>query len=469
MIIGVDLGTTGVRVALMDDSLRNVHIHKERISLEVTKGHERTCSLQQVEDAVFNGIRHVVADQDTSRKISAISFASQGEVFFTITPDGRGPERFAVTMDNTGLPSYEQWVDENGTDAFYEVTSQPCHPMYPIFRFHVSHAGDDSSTRLVSLDGYIRVLLGGTYCVDTSIACRSGLVDANTGTWFDDLLRWAHMRADLPRIVNPGSLAGTVNEEGARRSGLPKGTPIVVGSHDQASNFWGLGGIPVTRPAFSAGSSECLTRATISRPRIDGIQLPSYPVGHGYWLTLLGTPSGGWSLDWLAAFSHESDVGALIDAGCALDYTEVITHPYLAGGPALRQMPTATGTIQGLSLATGPADVARSMIEASGFEVFDAIMRTQEAFGIPHMIATAGTGAKGPASQVRADASGFAFDVCDVDATLRGAGLQAKVALGWMHTLIPSPEPKSALLQPVTDPRLIEKRTRYLDDAIHHH
>lgn len=462
MIIAVDLGTTGVRVAAIADDFTVLTLVKRRIELLSPTPHGRLCRLADVEDAVIGGIREIVARN--TLPIDAISFASQGEVVFALE-GGEAPPYFAVTMDNTGLAASREWIAARGAESFHKITGQPCHPMYPVFRFRAGRNACASSTgRIVTLDGYLRLRLGGSHSADLSLVARSGLFDVEQRDWSAELTEWAGLSAaDLPEALPAASLAGKVDAEGERLTGLPQGTPIVVGSHDQASVFWGVGGEPGVRPAFSAGSSECLTQASHTRPHVPGLFLPSYPVNDTTWLTLMGTPSGGWALEWLATFAGYEDVSSLVNQACALASTEVLVYPYLAGGPALRNDPTATGEILGLNLGSRPPDVARAMLEASGFELFDAITRTASAFGHPSVIATAGTGAVGGASQIRANAAEVPLDLVGADATLRGTAIQAAVAIGKIPSLIPSPAPPEAeRFTPLPNASLRAKRERYL-------
>lgn len=465
MIIAVDLGTTGVRVAALDQELRTVHVTKRAIQLLSTGPHRRECNLQDVVSAVVDGLREVMGRLPAGTEVAGVSFASQGEVMFAVDDDDGAPETFAVTMDNSGLGAVEEWERARGAAEFHRITGQPCHPMYPVFRLSAARgAREGRQVRLLTLDGHLREMLGGTFSVDLSLACRSGLFDVGAREWSAELLSFAGVEeAGLPEVLPAGSQAGTVDQAGSELTGLPLGAPIAVGSHDQASVFWGAGGAPDGRPVFSAGSSECLTQASFGRPEVKGLTLPSYPVEENIWLTLTGTPSGGWSLEWLAQFCGIDSVATLVEEACSLDVGPVLAHPYFAGGPTLRNDPRATGSLRGLSLTTTPAEVARALIEASGFELSDALTRTRGAFGPAHVIATAGLGATLGATQVRADAAEVVFDYMGTDATLRGAALQVLVATGALPALVPSQPPEGARrVHPAPSDELRAKRETYL-------
>lgn len=463
MIIAIDLGTSGVRVTAVDRGYEPMATHRTRIALRSSAGGRHECSLAEVEAAVYLGIRAVM--EMAIEAVDAVSFCSQGEVVFALGPNGEAPSTFAVTMDNTGQPAVAAWQESGRSAAeFSAVTGQPLHPMFPIFRFQAGSVESLGDGGLVcSLDSYLRWRLGGNPAMDYSLAARSGFFDVRTLSWSRDHCEWAGL--DVAQFVPaqaPGTRAGSVNRAGRELSGLPEGTPIVVGSHDQAAAFWGAGGAPKSRPVFSAGSSECLTQATARRPGDLGVPLPSYPVGDEFWLTLIGSPAGGWSMEWLAGFAGGRDIGELVREAAALDATSVITHPYFSGGSTFRNDPTLTGTVGGLTLATTPAEVARALIEASGFEVHDAIRHTSAEMGVPPVVVATGSGSTPETTQIRADASGIEFLMVTPDAATRGTALQARVALGDVEALIPTDPPAGVPVHPRPDRAMTLRREAYL-------
>lgn len=467
MIVAVDLGTSGVRVSAVGSGDEVLALHRTRIKLHSPGPGREQCMLGDVEAAVFGGIRSVVAEAD--QPVEALSFSSQGEVVFALDPADRPPHTFTVTMDGSGIPAVSEWLADGRTaDQFAAVTGQPLHAMFPIFRFRATSGTADrqnSGGVICSLDSYLRRRLGGSASMDYSLAARSGFFDVNTKEWSEDHCQWAGVSTQqFAPVLAPGTLAGSVDAEGSQLSGLPEGTPLVVGSHDQACAFWGAGGAPGERAVFSAGSSECLTQATIGRPGDAGVPLPSYPVDDTHWLTLIGSPAGGWAMEWLADFTGRS-IEELIEEAARIPSTSTVVHPYFAGGSTFRNDPTMTASVRGLTLNSRPAEFALALIEASGFETFDALTHTRHTMGSPSVIVSTGSGSTLVTTQIRADAVGLDFLLVDKDAATRGAVLQARVALGEASRLVPSDPPPGVRVEPREWDHIAVKREEYLNDT----
>ncbi len=87
------------------------------------------------------------------------------------------------------------------------------------------------------------------YCERTN-ACCSGMLDVNTLSWSDKILDTFSIDKDkLAKLVDPGTVIGSVSAEAAALTGLKEGTPLVTGTGDQQCAAIGAG---VSEPGFAS-------------------------------------------------------------------------------------------------------------------------------------------------------------------------------------------------------------------------
>jgi xylulokinase len=184
--------------------------------------------------------------------------------------------------------------------------------------------------------------------------------------------RWGLPMSALPAVAAAHSAAGTLTAAGARLLGLSPGIPVSVGAADSVAGAYALTGLAEGAVSIAMGSSTIILDA-INEPRVDPrarfLLTPHViPGWYGREMDLLATGTGyawlsglfGWQAGELDERAATSTAGA----------RGLVFRPYLAGGEqgALWD-PTLTGSIRGLGLRHGPADIARALLEGINFEI----------------------------------------------------------------------------------------------------
>ena len=204
--------------------------------------------------------------------------------------------------------------------------------------------------------------------------------------WMYDQL-WSHL---LPRIVAPGAVIGPVREKIAQRFGLSLTCQVVAGTTDSIAAFLASGAECIGDAVTSLGST--LVIKLLSQNRVDVSQYGVYSHRLGdLWLVGGASNTGG------AVLQHFFDVPTLdslsqqIDPECAvdLDYYPLLTpgERFPINDPTLRPRLTPRPAddvtfLQGLLLG-----IAR--IEKQGYDLL-----AQLGASSPRQIYTAGGGAK---------------------------------------------------------------------------
>lgn len=449
-VLGLDLGTSGVRASVFDTAGSLIISHSLSTTLLMDGDLAETDPLE-IKEAVLRVVRLAAEEaRDKGDPVLGISFSTQGEAVLPVTGALEPLALMPVSMDGRGSKASKGIESRFGDSAYRDATGQPLHPMFSIFKIAAGLPGWDSgaATYYLTLDSFISSILGvETPTTDYSMAARTGAFDVDSLVWSQVILDEASEVAGyrlhesmLPRAVEPGTVIGHVSDEGAALSGLDVGTAIVAGMHDQAAAYFGGGGSPEKVSTFSLGSSDCLTVSTRGRPDLPGEHgFASYPTAKGIWITLAGTAAGGWSLSWIANLL-DTDVSTLLE-DLGETPAELLVLPYLAGSGTLDNDPFAQGVILGLTLSTSAKDLGKAFVESAGYElakIADAFERLGVEVGKVNAV---GTGAANlESSQLRANAAGRPLRVVGPHASARGAALFAGIGIGLYESACALPE-----------------------------
>lgn len=231
----------------------------------------------------------------------------------------------------------------------------------------------------------------------------------------------------LPPIAAFAASAGRV------RPGLPcAGTPMVTGCMDAWAGLLGAGVTGEGDAVHLSGTSDIVgivssarnpTPGVIAFPRCEGITLHAGP-----------TQSGGASLDWAARlFNRSPDELCALAAETAVAPDSPLFLPHLDGERAPIWDAGARGAFMGLQAASGPGDAALAVMEGTAHAARWLLETLQHSAGLrPELIAHAGGGARADVwCQLRADVLGVPLHRLKMlDAGVAGAALLAGVGEG---------------------------------------
>jgi xylulokinase len=241
-------------------------------------------------------------------------------------------------------------------------------------------------------------------------------------------------RAELPRIAGAEEAAGALSEEGARLTGLRRGIPVAVGTGDDYAGPLGAGMVEPGGAACISGTAE-VVGGLCREPRLDPaglVETHCYPGGL-YFIENPGWLSGG-AVAWLAGACGLDDARSVarLAAEVPAGAEGVLFLPALSGAMAPEWIPEARGCFYGLTAAHGTGHLARAVLEGCAFAMRDVVERLAE-LGVPagHIVLMGGAAREPLWARIRADASGLpVWRVTEVDTAPVGAAMLAAVAAG---------------------------------------
>lgn len=458
-VLGIDLGTSGIRVVGYGADGREVAAEEHVLTLSRPAPGRAELDATEIQAVVEQAIRRLVATgRFAADPVAALSFSVLGEAVAPVDEAGNPTAPVIISMDERGASALERFRPTMPASDFQAITGQPLHPMFSAFKIAAEEGPWRTAARYLCMGDYLTLRWTGEAVIDYGMAARTGLFEVGRLAWSEAILSrlrefapWLD-EAKLPRVGPSGQAVGTLLPEAAERLGLPATTVVALGTHDQAAALLGCDGEPGLRCCLSFGSSDCLTVATAARPAgFEETGLASYPIDDSTWITLAGTAAGGWALDWFAHLTGGESVAAVFDE-LSPEPPPLLVVPYLRGSGTLDNDPAATGTVHGLTLETTVPQLARAFVEASGLE----FARIADAFASRGVeigeIAVSGGGARNlPALTARANALGRPLTIAPDNAAARGAARLAARSIGREDAFMPPgvaasvrPEPRFA-------------------------
>jgi xylulokinase len=268
------------------------------------------------------------------------------------------------------------------------------------------------AARFVSVIGYVLLRLGLPPYIDYSLASRYLAFNVRERRWSDDILEATDLNSEhLPTPVPAGTVVGKLDLASANHLGLPCGTPVVLGGHDQPCGALGVGVMAPGQVADSIGTYECVLAASdspiLNEAALAG-SLNSYcHVVPERFVTIAFFPSGimvKWFHDLLYANGttqigcdaekSESEHYAFLEAHVPGGSTGLCITPNLIGTCNPDFNPHARGIVYGLNPGTGRAEIYKGILEGLACELSQIVKLLAHAVGDFHDMSVTGGGTR---------------------------------------------------------------------------
>jgi len=296
---------------------------------------------------------------------------------------------------------------------------------------------------------YIRFRLTKNLATDVTDAVGSQMFDPEKQRWNKPLLDAMEISESiLPKVKNAVDIAGEVTEEAAKETGIPAGTPVIVGGGDGSFIQIGLGEINVGDAYIYMGTAPatyiCIDHEIKDTEHIYCTPLPNQP---GKWLI------GGFNGPTIASLSWcEKELGNLEAEAAKKEGVNIfqmmdkeaervppgsdglIILPHFQGERAPLFTTDAKATIFGLRLGHTHAHIIRAILESVGYAARSVTEVAEKKYGITFSrIRLYGGGSKSIIwRQIIADIFGRPVLILkDPEISSLGLAYAAAVGIGW--------------------------------------
>ena len=233
-VIGLDIGTTGTKALLMDDSGAVLGKGYQGYALLANGSHVEQDANEWVSASVA-AIRAAISGNE-HLNIEGISVSSQGASMAAVDRTGKPIGNALTWMDTRATAQAASLEHLLGNDYVYHMSGWRIFPTLDaakILHLRESNACPNAAKYLSTIE-IVNEFLTGRAVIDPTNAAIRQLFDIQKEDWDERMLAAVGItRDELPEIQKTASLVGGLTAEAAKLTGLKEGTPVYSGAHDQ--------------------------------------------------------------------------------------------------------------------------------------------------------------------------------------------------------------------------------------------
>ncbi len=244
---------------------------------------------------------------------------------------------------------------------------------------------------------YLRLWLTGEHISDMSDAAGTAWLDVAGRCWSDELLSLSGMaRAQMPGLVEGSAAAGMLRRDLAREWGVRGPVVVAGGGGDNAAAACGVGCVNEGDGFVSLGTSGVMlvTRDSCQPAPETAVHTFCHALP-GRWVQMGVILAATDCLNWLARNLGQTPEALAALAGDGLEApARALFLPYLSGERTPHNDALIRAAFVGLDIADGPADLVRALMQGVAFALRDSLEALRAAGAAPGRLLAIGGGAQ---------------------------------------------------------------------------
>ena len=439
LYIGVDLGTSAVKLLLMEGSGKIVKIVSKEYPLYFPRP---GWSEQRPEDwyeKSMEGIRELTADVDQSR-IAGISFGGQMHGLVILDENDEVIRPAILWNDGRTTEECDYLNEVIGKDKLSAYTANISFTGFTapkILWVKNKEPENFAKIRKIMLPkDYLAYKLTGVHCTDVSDASGMLLFDVKNRCWSKEMCEICGVcEEQLARVYESYETVGTVLPHIARELGIPETVKVAAGGGDNAAAAVGTGTVGDGMCNISLGTSGTIfiSSEKFGVDKYNALHAFAHADGHYHLMgCMLSAASCNkwWMDDIIGTTDYGTQQKEITDD--KLGENHVFFLPYLMGERSPHNDPDARATLIGMTMDPTRADMTQAVLEGVAFALRDSL-EVAKSLGIKiERTKICGGGAKSPLwRKIIANILNLKVDVIESEeGPAMGGAMLAAVACG---------------------------------------
>ncbi len=378
LFIGVDLGTSAVKLLLMDEEGK---IHKI-ISKEYELYFPHSgWSEQKPEDWLkqsLEGIKELTEGCDKSQ-VAGISFGGQMHGLVVLDEEDQ-VIRPAILWNDGRTEEETQYLNEViGKDQLSKYTANIAFTGFTAPKIlWMKRKEPDNFKRISKImlpKDYLAYKLSGSFCTDYSDASGMLLLDVEHKCWSKEMLEICGVREEqLPKLYESYEVVGNLKSEIAQMLGLSETVKVIAGAGDNAAAAVGTGTVGDGMCNISLGTSGTIFISSRSFGVDQNNALHSFDHADGYY-HLMGCMLSAASCNkwWMEEILRTKEYGKEQEGIEKLGENQVFYLPYLMGERSPHNDPKARAVFLGMAMDTTREEMTQAVLEGVAFGLRDSL------------------------------------------------------------------------------------------------
>lgn len=466
LYIGVDLGTSAVKLLLMDSQGKIQRIVSKEYPLAFPHPGWSEQNPADWWEQTKAGIVELLADADAS-EVAGISFG--GQMHGLVILDARDEVIRPAILWNDGR-TYEECDYLNEVIGREKLSAYTANISFTGFTapkiLWVRNKEPENFARIAKImlpKDYIAYRLTGIHCTDVSDASGMLLFDVKNRRWSQEMCDICGVReSQLAKVYESYEKVGCVLPGVARELGIPDTCVVAAGAGDNAAAAVGTGTVGDNRCNISLGTSGTVFISSKKFGVDKHNALHSFAHADGSY-HLMGCMLSAASCNkwWMDDILQTKEYGAEQQkiTEDRMGSNHVFFLPYLMGERSPHNDPKARGTFIGMTMDSTRADMTQAVLEGVAFALRDSVEVARSLGICPERTKICGGGAKSFLwKKMLANILNMKVDVVESEeGPAMGAAMLAAVARGEYPTVediaerfvkvVETIEPDSALVE----------------------
>lgn len=437
LFIGIDLGTSAVKLLLMDETGAVKNIVSREYPLYFP---HPGWSEQNPEDwykETMQGLDELL-DGYPRDEVAGISFGGQMHGLVILDENDAVIRPAILWNDGRTTKECDYLNNEIGKETLSKYTANISFTGFTAPKIlWVENEEPENFARIKKImlpKDYIAYRMTGVHCTDVSDASGMLLLDVENRKWSKEMCEICHIKEDmLPQLFESYECVGTVLPEVAAKLGISTDVKVAAGAGDNAAAAVATGTVGDGRCNISLGTSGTIFVSSAKFGVDKNNALHAFCDANGTY-HLMGCMLSAASCNkwWMDEIIGTKDYGNEQKDIDKLGENHVFYLPYLMGERSPHNNPNARAIFIGMTMDTTRADMTQAVLEGVAFALRDSF-EVAKSLGIPiTRTKICGGGAKSPLwKKIIANVLNIKVDVLETEeGPSLGGAMLAAVACG---------------------------------------
>ena len=378
LYIGVDLGTSAVKLLMMDENGNIQKIVSKEYPLYFPHPGWSEQNPQDWFTQSMEGIKELTSECDKSQ-VAGISFGGQMHGLVVLDKEDQVIRPAILWNDGRTAKETDYLNQVIGKDKLSEYTANIAFAGFtaPKILWMREHEPENYAkiAKIMLPKDYLAYRLSGTFCTDMSDASGMLLMDVKNRCWSKEMLDICGLEQErLPKLYESYEVVGTLKPEVAKELGVSENVKVIAGAGDNAAAAVGTGTVGDGRCNISLGTSGTIFISSEKFGVDEHNALHSFAHADGHYhlmgcMLSAASCNKWWNEEILGTSDYVKEQATIKKLG----ENRVFYLPYLMGERSPHNNPNARAMFLGMSMDTTRADMTQAVLEGVAFGLRDSL------------------------------------------------------------------------------------------------
>lgn len=430
MFLGIDLGTSAVKLLLLDENEKIIRTLSKEYKVYYSNTNWAEQNPEDWWNAVLGGLEEIL-DEQAKKKLKGISFSGQMHGLVLLDSEDKIIRPAILWCDQRTEKECESlnslpWLGEiTGNQALTGFTA----PKILWVRENEPENFKKISKIMLPKD-FIAYKLSGMHAIDVSDASGTLMLNVAERSWAPEMIEFLGIKDEsLGKIYESWEIIGNIKSSLVEKLGINRDVKIIIGGGDQAVGAVGVGAIKEGILSLALGTSGVIFSPTDEYRADDKYRLHSFCDANGKYHQMGVMLSAAGAFKWWVEdingskdYNYHNEIAEKVKPGSEGLYF----LPYLIGERTPHNDSKVRGSFVGLTHNHKKGEMTRAVLEGVAFALRDSFELLKEMNIRVDKIRVSGGGARSALwKQILADITGK--NIISIDSAAEGPALGAAI------------------------------------------